>query len=99
MAVNETGQNWLTEVNLTFGPLSRSGPGSYGASRVCLSKSRGCIMLDLPELFAPARSVRGRIAIVCSSTIDLKPEMERDVIAGGVSGDSLELPFDFAIRW
>ncbi len=56
-------------------------------------------MLDLPELFAPARSVKGRIAIVCSSTIDLKPEMERDVIAGGVSGNSLELPFDFAIRW
>ena len=56
-------------------------------------------MLDLPELFAPARSVKGRIAIVCSSTIDLKPEMERDVIACGVSSNSLELPFDFDIRW
>jgi len=45
-----------------------------------------------------SRSVNGRIAIVCSSTIDLKPEMDRDVIAGGVSGNSLELPFDFDIR-
>src|SRR5437879_2693471 len=51
-------------------------------------------MLDLPELFAPARSVRGRISIVCPSTIDLKPETESDVIARGVV-DSPEAPFDF----
>jgi hypothetical protein len=39
------------------------------------------------------------MTIVWSSTIDLKPEMERDVIAGGISGNSLELPFDFDIHW
>lgn len=31
-------------------------------------------MLDLPELLAPARTVRGRISICCSLSIDLKPE-------------------------
>ena len=54
-------------------------------------------MLDLPELLAPARSVNGRISIVCSLTIDLKPETDSDVIAGGVFGESPEAPFDFDI--
>jgi hypothetical protein len=53
-------------------------------------------MLDLPELLAPARSVKGRISIVCSSAIDLKPETDSDVIAGGVFG-SPEAPFDFGM--
>jgi len=30
-------------------------------------------MLDLPELFAPARMVKGRISIVCLVCIDLNP--------------------------
>ena len=80
---------------MTFGPLSKSGPGSYGASNVCLSKSSGCIMLDLPELLAPARSVNGRISIVCSSTIDLNPETDSDVMAGGVFGESPEAAVRF----
>ena len=60
--------------NLTCSPLSHRGPGSYGASRVCLSIKSGCIMLDLPELLAPARIVRGRISMLCSLSMDLKPE-------------------------
>ena len=51
-------------------------------------------MLDLPELLAPARSVKGRISIVCSSTIDLKPETDSDVMACGVFGESPVAPFD-----
>ena len=31
-------------------------------------------MLDLPELLAPARMVKGRISMRCSLSIDLKPE-------------------------
>jgi hypothetical protein len=31
------------------------------------------MMLDFPELFAPARIVSGRMSIVHSSAIDLKP--------------------------
>jgi hypothetical protein len=54
-------------------------------------------MLDFPELFAPARSVNGRISIVCSSRIELKPATESDVIAGGVVGKSREAPFDLAM--
>ena len=54
-------------------------------------------MLDFPELFAPASSVRGRISIVCSSEIDLKPATESVVIVGGFAGDSSDFPFDFAI--
>ena len=52
-------------------------------------------MLDLPELLAPARSVNGRISSVCSSTIDLKPETDSDLMAGGVFGDSPLAPYDF----
>ena len=54
-------------------------------------------MLDLPELFAPASSVRGRTSIVCSSKIDLNPPTERVVIVTGPSGDSLLFPFDLDI--
>ena len=64
---------WRGSVNFTFGPLSNSGPGSYAASIVCFSSSNGCMMLDLPELLAPASSVNGLISIVCSFTRDLKP--------------------------
>ena len=46
---------------------------------------------------APARSVRGRTSIVCSSEIDLKPATESVVIVGGLRGDSWEFPFDFDI--
>jgi hypothetical protein len=38
-------------------------------------------MLDLPELFAPASSVSGRISMVCSWAIDLNPATDSDVIA------------------
>ena len=37
-------------------------------------------MLDLPELFVPARIVSGLISILCSWLIDLKPETESLVI-------------------
>src|SRR6266542_3864920 len=69
---------WV-DVNLTFGPSSRRAPGSYGASRVCLRRSKGCRRLDLPELLAPARSVRGAISTRLGSTNDLKPPTERAV--------------------
>ena len=49
-------------------------------------------MLDLPELFAPASSVRGRTSIVCSSKIDLNPPTERVVIVTGPSGYFLVIP-------
>jgi hypothetical protein len=52
-------------------------------------------MLDFPELFAPARRVNGRISIVCSAEIDLKPLTESVVIVGGLGGESSEFPFDF----
>jgi hypothetical protein len=58
-------------VNFKIGPLINSGPGSYGASSVCFNNNNGWIMLDLPELFAPARIVSGAISIDCSLTIDL----------------------------
>ena len=32
------------------------------------------MMLDLPELLAPARMVSGRISMLCSLSMDLKPE-------------------------
>ena len=54
-------------------------------------------MLDLPELLAPASSVKGRTSRVCSSTIDLKPETDSDVIAGGDYGESPAAPFDLDI--
>jgi hypothetical protein len=46
---------------------------------------------------APANSVRGRISIVCSSTIDLNPATEIVVMAGGCTIDFSELPFDLVI--
>jgi hypothetical protein len=54
-------------------------------------------MLDFPELLAPARSVNGRTSNVCSSTIDLNPATEIDVIAGGVVAASSGGPLDFDI--
>ena len=54
-------------------------------------------MLDLPELFAPARSVRGRISSVCSSKIDLKPATEIVEIVAGLCAESLAFPFEFDI--
>ena len=54
-------------------------------------------MLDFPELLPLARSVKGRTSIVCSSTIDLKPETDSDMIAGGIFGTSPEAPFDLGI--
>ena len=55
------------------------------------------MMLDLPELFAPARIVRGRTAMLCSSLIDLKPATLISAIAhgspargpGGLAGGAL----------
>src|SRR6266545_2728134 len=40
-------------------------------------------MLDLPELFAPARIVRGRISMLCSSLIDLNPPTWISAMARG----------------
>src|SRR5579872_2317648 len=37
-------------------------------------------MLDLPELFAPARIVNGRISMLCSGFMDLKPPTVKRVI-------------------
>jgi hypothetical protein len=54
-------------------------------------------MLDSPELFAPARNVSGRTSRVCSFTMDLKPDTERDAIATGVAGVYLISPFGFGI--
>lgn len=65
-------RNCSVEVNLTFGPSRSKAPGSYPASSVCLSIKTGCIILDLPELLAPASKVKGLISILCSSRIDLK---------------------------
>lgn len=93
----ETGQNWFTEVKRTLGPLSSSGPGSYYASNVCFRSSRGCIMLDFPELFAPARIVSGLIWSVRSVEIDLKPATEMVEIVGRLCGVSLDFPFDLDI--
>jgi len=42
-------------------------------------------MLDFPELLTPAKSVSGRISIVCSVAIDLNPETEIERIDGGPS--------------
>jgi hypothetical protein len=42
-------------------------------------------------------SVRGRISIVCSSTIDLNPATESAVMAGGCTSAFSELPFDLVI--
>ena len=50
-------------------------------------------MLDFPELFAPARIVKGAISIDCSSPIDLKPETVIREIEGGASGSG-GVPFD-----
>jgi len=35
--------------------------------------SKGCMMLDFPALFAPARAVKGWMAIWQASNNDLKP--------------------------
>jgi hypothetical protein len=42
-------------------------------------------------------SVRGRISIVCSSTIDLNPAPESVVMADGCTSAFSELPFDLII--
>src|SRR5438477_4278657 len=41
------------------------------------------MILDLPELFAPARIVRGRIAMLCSSLMDLNPATWISAMAHG----------------
>src|SRR5438105_4566909 len=46
------------------------------------------MMLDLPELFAPASIVSGLTSIDCSSTMDLKPATEILVIPSGFVGES-----------
>lgn len=43
-------------------------------------------MLDLPELFAPARIVRGAMSMDCSRAMDLKPATVIREIEGGGSG-------------
>src|SRR5947209_7649351 len=45
------------------------------------------MMLDLPELFAPASTVSGLTSIDCSSTMDLKPATEIFVIPSGFVGE------------
>ena len=77
----------LDDVNRTFGPARRRVPGSNGASRVCFKSNSACIKLDLPELFAPARMVSGRISTVCSTKSDLNPATTSFVMPGT---DSLE---------
>lgn len=72
-------------MNFTLPPLISSGPGSYGASSVCFSISSGCMMLDFPELFAPARIVSGAISISCRLTIDLKPSTAMRVIPSAIA--------------
>jgi hypothetical protein len=57
----------------------------------------GCSMLDLPELLAPASSVNGRISRVYSFTMELKPDTESDVIAGGKSAVFSAGPFGFGM--
>src|SRR6185295_11614248 len=52
------------------------------ASKVCLSSSSGCMVDDFPELFAPARRVRGAISMRVSCAIDLKPATVIAVISG-----------------
>src|SRR5947209_3036571 len=47
------------------------------------------MMLDLPELFAPASIVSGLTSIDCSSTMDLKPATEILVIPSGFFGASV----------
>ena len=55
-------------------------------------------MLDFPELLAPASSVKGRISMACSFTMDLKPVTASDVIAeGGEAGILLAGPFGFGM--
>src|SRR5918998_1561638 len=49
------------------------------------------MMLDLPELLAPARIVSGLTSMDCSSAMDLKPATEILVIPSGFSGDSFFL--------
>src|SRR5260370_25765226 len=70
---------------MTFGPSIFSGPGSYVASNVCFRSSRGCMMLDLPELFAPARIVSGAISISCLLAIDLNPSTAIFVIPSAMA--------------
>src|SRR5437588_3014029 len=45
----------------------------------------GCIMLDLPELFAPAKIVSGLTSIFCLSVMDLKPATWISAMAGGIT--------------
>ncbi len=67
------GRNCLAEVNFAFGPFNNNGPGSVLAPRVCFMSSNGCMMLDFPELLAPARIVSGRTSIRLSWERDLNP--------------------------
>jgi hypothetical protein len=43
------------------------------------------MMLDLPELLAPARMVNGAISISCRLAIDLKPSTAMRVIPSAVT--------------
>jgi len=58
----------------TCGPPRNNGSVSSRLSIVCFIRRTGCRMLDLPLLFAPARIVRGLIAIDWRVSIDLNPE-------------------------
>jgi len=73
------------DVNFTFGPSKSNAPGSLVESKVCFNSNSGCMMLDLPELFAPARTVRGAMSIVCSSAMDLNPRTVIALIDAGLS--------------
>ena len=49
------------------------------------------MMLDLPELLAPASIVSGLTSMDCSSAMDLKPETEMRVMPSGFGGESFFL--------
>ena len=55
MLPDDLERNCSAEVKRTFGPSINRAPGSYVASSVCFIIKSGCIMLDLPELLAPAK--------------------------------------------
>ena len=72
-------------VNRTSGPSIANPPGSKGFSIVCLIKSNGCIIVLLPELFAPAKTVTSRKIIRTALFADLKPAISTAVRLRSVS--------------
>ena len=71
--VDQLGQKLLCQRKLNVWTLKQQWSWIIRASSVCLSIKSGCMMLDFPELFAPARIVSGRMSMVHSFASDLKP--------------------------